>query len=198
LSAEHPSRVTGLILVDAAVYEGTGAPAWLFPLFKTPQGEHMGPLLARSLAARGEEILSLAWHDPSLAPSDIRQGYQNPFQVTNWVLALWELTKATRPTGLADQLHTISVPALGVTGDDDRIVSPELSRQLAQDIPGATFQMFPQCGHLPPGRMPFPFPESCANIYGRSSLVVFCCATNSASRYRTMRLCGTPASQRAL
>jgi pimeloyl-ACP methyl ester carboxylesterase len=156
----HTDRVTGLVLVDAAVYGGTGAPAWLLPLLKTPQAEHVGPLLPRWLKSRGEALLNLAWHDPDTAPSDLREGYLKTFQVTDWDRALWELTKATHPTDVQDRLRTVSVPTLVVTGDDDRIVSPESSRQLARDIPGAVFRVFPACGHLPQEECPSLFLEA--------------------------------------
>jgi pimeloyl-ACP methyl ester carboxylesterase len=156
----HPDRVTGLILVDTPVYGGTGAPGWLVPLFKTPQMDHVGPLLSRWLETQGQKLLELAFHDANRAPAELRLGYQKTFQVTNWDLALWELTKATHPTDIANQLHTLSVPTLVLTGDDDRIVDPELSRQLADDIPGATFKIIPDCGHLPHEERPSLFLEA--------------------------------------
>jgi len=156
----HPERVGALILVGATVYGGAGAPGWLLPLFKTPQMDHLGPLSARWLESQGERLLELAWHDPKRASPEIREGYKKTFQVTNWDLALWELTKATHPTGLPDQLHTLSVPTLVLTGDDDRVASPELSRKLAKDIPGATFKIIPECGHLPQEERPALFLEA--------------------------------------
>jgi pimeloyl-ACP methyl ester carboxylesterase len=156
----HPDRVAGLILIDTPVFEGTGAPGWLLPLFKTPQMDHVGPLLSRWLGTQRGKLLELAWHDPDRASTELRQGYQKTFKVTNWDLALWELTKATHATGLPDKLHNIAVPTLILTGDDDRIVAPELSRKLARDIPGATFKIFPECGHLPQEERPSLFLEA--------------------------------------
>lgn len=156
----HPDRVSALILADAAVYGGAGAPGWLLPLFKTPQADHLGPLSARWLEAQREKLLELVWHDPDRASPEIRKGYQKTFQVTNWDLALWELTKATHPTDVVKRLHTVTVPTLVVTGDHDRIATPELSRQLAEDIPGATLQIIPECGHMPQEERPSLFMEA--------------------------------------
>jgi pimeloyl-ACP methyl ester carboxylesterase len=156
----HPERVSGLILAGAAVYGGAGAPGWLLPLFKTPQADHLGPLSARWLESQGEKLLELAWHDPNRTSPEIRKGYQKTFQVTNWDLALWELTKATHPTDVVERLHTVTVPTLVVTGDDDRVATPELSRKLAEDITGATFQIIPECGHLPQEERPSLFMEA--------------------------------------
>ena len=106
----------------------------------------------------------MAWHDTGRTSPEIRQGYKKTFQVTNWDLVLWELTKATHPTDVPDKLHTISVPTLVVTGDDDRIATPELSQKLAEDIHGATFQIIPRMRTSPSGRTPFTFYGSCAKI----------------------------------
>ncbi|MBK8783272.1 MAG: alpha/beta hydrolase [Anaerolineales bacterium] len=37
VALQHPERVEALILVDAAVYAGGGAPSWSRPILKTPQ-----------------------------------------------------------------------------------------------------------------------------------------------------------------
>jgi len=66
MTLAHPERVSALILVDPAVYNGGGAPAWVRPLLATPQMRRLGPLVARQIQARGPELINLAWHDPSL------------------------------------------------------------------------------------------------------------------------------------
>lgn len=48
-----------------------------------------------------------------------------------------------------DRLHQIVCPTLVLCGEDDGMVPPENSRQLAAGIPGARLQLIPQCGHLP-------------------------------------------------
>ncbi|MCZ7578728.1 MAG: alpha/beta fold hydrolase [Dehalococcoidia bacterium] len=48
-----------------------------------------------------------------------------------------------------DRLHHIVCPTLVLCGEDDGMVPPENSRQLAAGIPGARLQLIPQCGHLP-------------------------------------------------
>lgn len=48
-----------------------------------------------------------------------------------------------------DRLHQIACPTLVLCGEDDGMVPPENSRQLAAGIPGARLQLIPQCGHLP-------------------------------------------------
>ena len=80
----HPGRVQALVLVDAAIYTGGGAPGWIKPLLRTPQIDRLGPLVSRSLAAQGDSLLRLAWHDPSkVMPEDVA-GYRKATRVQNW------------------------------------------------------------------------------------------------------------------
>jgi pimeloyl-ACP methyl ester carboxylesterase len=47
------------------------------------------------------------------------------------------------------RLGVISCPTLVLCGEDDGMVPPENSRQLAAAIPGARLHLIPECGHLP-------------------------------------------------
>jgi pimeloyl-ACP methyl ester carboxylesterase len=153
----YPERVRALVLVDAAIYGEGGAPGWLRPLLDTPQVRHLGPLLVHSIQARGEEGIRLAWHDPARVTPEILEGYHKPLQAQNWDRALWEFTRASRPLDLPDRLGEITIPVLVITGDDDRIVPPELSERLAQDLPNAQLVVIPDCGHLPHEEQPEEF-----------------------------------------
>ncbi|WP_216858066.1 alpha/beta fold hydrolase [Actinomadura verrucosospora] len=50
---------------------------------------------------------------------------------------------------LKERLAAISVPALVVWGEADRMVTPEYGREYADAIPGAVFHVIRQAGHLP-------------------------------------------------
>lgn len=64
----HPDRVQALIEVDAAVYQTMPDSAIIEWLLNTPQINHIGPLIARSLTGmRGERFIESAWYDPSQA-----------------------------------------------------------------------------------------------------------------------------------
>lgn len=157
----HPERVSALVLVDAAIYAGGGAPAWIRPLLRTPQFDRLGPWFARSIAGeQGDAFLRAAWHDPSKITDAIIEGYRKPLQVANWDRALWELTKASGESRLAERLDQLILPVLVVTGDDDRIVPTAESLRLANEIPGAKLSVFPNCGHVPQEECPEPFLKS--------------------------------------
>ncbi|HWV40683.1 alpha/beta hydrolase [Pseudorhodoplanes sp.] len=50
---------------------------------------------------------------------------------------------------LARRLHRIDIPALVLSGEDDRIVSPNVGRALAKRLPRGVFSTLGDCGHYP-------------------------------------------------
>jgi pimeloyl-ACP methyl ester carboxylesterase len=153
----HPERFEALVLVDAAIYEGGGAPAWIRPLLRTRQVDRIGPLLARQIEVRGDAFLEGAWHDPSKITAEDRAGYRKPLKVSDWDRALWELTKASSQPNLEDRLGAITVPTLVISGDNDRVVPVESSVRLAEELPNAELVVIPNCGHVPHEECPEPF-----------------------------------------
>ena len=156
----HPDRVEALILVDAAVYQGGGAPPFIQPLLGLPQLDHLGPLIARQISVRGDEFIKSAWSDPSKITPEIFEGYRKPLQAENWDFALWELTKASRGSTLENNVQDIQIPSLVISGADDQIVPLELSLRLAEDLPDAQLAVFDHCGHLPQEECPTEFISS--------------------------------------
>jgi len=45
-------------------------------------------------------------------------------------------------------LPTVTVPALVISGEEDRLIPPEVSKAMAGEIPGARFSAIPKAGHL--------------------------------------------------
>ncbi|MEP0806428.1 MAG: alpha/beta hydrolase [Chloroflexota bacterium] len=166
---KYPQRVQSLILADPAVYAGGGAPAWIRPLLRTPQMRHLGPLVSRQIQTRGPELIELAWHDPSKITPEILEGYQKPLRIADWDKALWELTLASRESGLAERLGELTLPTLVITGDDDRIVPTEQSLRLAQELPNAQLAVIPQCGHVPQEECPEAFMQAVTEFISTSN-----------------------------
>lgn len=150
----HPERVQGLVLVDAAIYAGGGTPSMLHPLFNTPQMQRIGPLIARRIRQWGIDFGRSAWHDPSQIPPDFWEGYQKPLRADNWDRALWLLTSSSQKLGLEARLDEVTLPALVITGDDDRIVPTEQSVRLADELPDAKLVVIDACGHIPQEECP--------------------------------------------
>lgn len=144
---KHPQRVQALALISPAVYSG-GPNAFVQWLLRTPQMQHIGPLIARRIQDWGVDFARSAWHDPERITDEIWTGYTAPLQIKNWDRALWELTNASRANNLAAQLDRLTLPVLVITGDDDRIVPTEQSVRLAQALPNASLVVIPACGHV--------------------------------------------------
>lgn len=153
----YPQRINGLVLVDAAVYSGGGAPAWIRPLLRLPQYDRVGQLISRSLLQNGDRLIESAWHDPARITAQVLEGYRKPLKVNNWDRALWELTKASGASNLATRLPEVKMPVLVVSGDDDRIVPTDQSVRLSEEIDGARLVVFTACGHVPQEECPDQF-----------------------------------------
>jgi pimeloyl-ACP methyl ester carboxylesterase len=157
---KYPDRVQALILVDAAIYTGSGLPGLIQPLLSTPQMRHIGPLIARNIEKWGDDFLNTAWHNPSLITPEIRAGYHKPLQIRNWDRALWEFTAAARNPHIVERLSDLKLPVLVITGDDDRIVPTQESIRLGQAIAGAQLVVIPDSGHVPQEETPQAFLEA--------------------------------------
>jgi pimeloyl-ACP methyl ester carboxylesterase len=156
----YTARVSALVLVDAMVYRGGGAPSWLLPVLGSPQLRHLAPLALRPILARGRDMIKLAWHNPDLMPPEMVENYLKPFKVNDWDKALWEFTLAGQPTTLDKRLSEITLPVLVITGDDDRIVPTADSLRLARELPNASLQVIQNAGHLPHEEQPNAFMEA--------------------------------------
>lgn len=152
----HPSRVDALILVDAAIGGGGNAP-WYQSLMTTPQGRRIGPLLARQIKDWGIDFGKSAWHDPSKITPEIWEGYLKPLKAENWDRGYWEFTASSKPTELASRIKDIKMPALVITGDNDKIIPKERSIKTANDLPNAKLVVIPNCGHVPHEECPADF-----------------------------------------
>lgn len=153
----HPERVEALVLVDPAVYNGGGAPAWIRPLLRTPQMRRLGPLVTRRIAVSGPELIEKAWHDPAKITPETLELYKKPLMVDDWDKALWELTIASRASKLERRLFDLALPVLVITGDDDRIVPTADSIRLAGELPNAELVVIEAAGHVPHEEQPGEF-----------------------------------------
>ena len=161
---QHPERVEGLVLVDAAILKGGGAPAWTRPFLYTPQMNRMGPFVMRQFAGEpGQNFIKSTWNNPDNLTKATLEGYQKPLQANNWDKALWELTKASRWVRLEPDLPKIQMPTLVISGAGDKIVPLEQSEKVTKLIPKAQFALFDSCGHVPQEECPVPFVETIAS-----------------------------------
>lgn len=152
----YPANVSGLVLVDAAVYN-PAPPPFLPVIAQLPQVDALGPLISRQIKDVGVSILISAWHDTNRVTPAIIENYRRPLRTPDWDKALWAFTTAPRPKNIIPRLSSLRMPVLVMTGDDDKLVPASNSVRLAKDIPGAKLVIITNCGHMPQEEKPDEF-----------------------------------------
>jgi len=159
VAAAYPERVSNLVLVDSVGASGSSF-SWTNLITQIPQVRELGHYAVRSIASTGVDSIYAAWYDPALVTEDIIAGYKVPLQVENWDRALFEFQRASKRPDLTEALSHLPVPALVISGEDDRIVPPETAVQLAELLPNSELVLIPECGHLPHEECPAEFLEA--------------------------------------
>jgi pimeloyl-ACP methyl ester carboxylesterase len=142
LTVEHPDLVARLVLSSVAS--------------ETPQDSPMRPRMAGwlDLAERGQWAEFFAQLAVQLKPagsvpagaSPLSSGFQP--QPSTPERFIGELRATLDPTSfVTDRLGEIHVPTLVLAGGRDQVVPPAATRQVAERIPGARFEVDPECGH---------------------------------------------------
>lgn len=154
-AATYPEKVDALILVDPAIMITESMPSWLV---ESPQAEHLGPILAKSLAA-GDGFYKSTYYDLKKMTEERLNLSKSETEINNWDLALWEYLQAwsTEPSDISTRLTDINTPTLVISGSEDTIVPLEQSQEIAKLIPNASISIIEECGHLPHEEKPGEF-----------------------------------------
>lgn len=158
---EYPERVEELILVAPGVGGGYGPqfPAWALPFMWTPQLRHVGPLLVRDYQESLPNTVEREWFDQSKLTAEIRETHLQVLKIKNWDRAFYELTFAPAYPELRPLLPQLTVPALIVAGQEDRLIRSWYMEAISTEIPEATLKFIPSCGHVPQEECPTEFME---------------------------------------
>ena len=158
---EYPERIDELILVDPGVGGGRGPqfPAWALPVMWTPQMRHLGPLMMRDYQESLPRTLERGWFDQTKLTNEIRERHLQILKIKNWDKAFYELTFAPAYPELRPLLPNLTVPVLIVAGQEDRLIRSWYFEAVATEIPEATLNLIPQCGHMPQEECPTEFME---------------------------------------
>lgn len=152
----YPDKISGLVLADSMVYSGYATsefPAWLYPVFKaaTPAGAQLSKLMIGLVFNKLHRTFR---HETSRPGNDLLTAYRRDLMQGRWGRAFWELLLSSHNLDLEAQLGRINVPALVITGAQDRMVKPEETIRLSRALSRALLQIIPDCGHLPQEEKP--------------------------------------------
>jgi pimeloyl-ACP methyl ester carboxylesterase len=147
----HPNLVIGLVLVNPGVYgipQVQERPDWLLTLGASRAGMWAGPkLLSAGLGlAKGRLLRSLYTNSDAIPPNTKRE-YNDQFAIPGFWRGLWEFSIAPQPEMPAGRLGEVNVPTIVLVGADDKVLEPELSMRVAEEIPGAIFELVQGAGH---------------------------------------------------
>ncbi|MGA7922826.1 MAG: alpha/beta hydrolase [Thermoplasmata archaeon] len=98
------------------------------------------------------ELAKRSFHNPAAFPLNLAtmSDQQKATMAANRAtLVVYSGGPGMDDTSLRERLHQIRVPVLVVWGDSDQVVDPEYGRAYARSIPGATFHLVPNAGHMP-------------------------------------------------
>jgi pimeloyl-ACP methyl ester carboxylesterase len=126
-------RVSGVVLVDAA---GLVVPGYASPDF---------------FSLSMDQVAELSYYRPDAFRIDVDHLPDAAKQMmagNRAALALYGGPAMADP-GLADRLPGITVPVLVVWGEADRMIPIEHGQAYAKAIPGASFEVIKEAGHLP-------------------------------------------------
>jgi pimeloyl-ACP methyl ester carboxylesterase len=126
-------RVGSLVLVDAAGIEVEGHPIVDF------------------FSLTLDQVAQLSYHDPErfrIDPTTMSEAQRAVSAGNRSSLATYG-GQAMTDRSLRRRLENITVPTLVVWGDSDQIVDLDYGRAYAAAIPGATFLLLPNTGHVP-------------------------------------------------
>jgi pimeloyl-ACP methyl ester carboxylesterase len=164
LALSAPSRVSGLVLVDAVGMVPTRlevSRTMPFLLSSILLGTRIGAAARRIAARPGLRRVALrqAVRDPAALPADL----------TYWAL-LAAPGASTRDALRAsfsylthdwgERLRAITCPAMIMWGDDDSLIPVRHAAEYARRVPGARVVRFPHTGHLPMVEQPELFDEA--------------------------------------
>jgi len=145
-----PERVRALVLLAPAITGDVGPPRQVRALMRTEPLRRIGPrVIERVLTEVTRERSTRSWHDPSRARDEDLAPYRDLVRIEGWSRGLWDVMSAEGPPDLRPVLRSVAVPALVVTGAQDRTIAPRWGRWVAATMPTGRFELLPDCGHVP-------------------------------------------------
>ena len=148
MALEHPDRVRGLILGSVIPYGKRATPCPIWPQFLLTVSAFSPKKTARKIQAW------VTLSDPFLKETGQEQADAMMDQWDEWatmepfrIKGLIAHTAAIFHHNSGDRLESVTVPALLMTGELDRLVPPANSIMMSKIIPDAELNILSRCGH---------------------------------------------------
>ena len=137
--AQHPERVSGLVLSDTAAKIGT-AELWNDRIEKVRQG---------GISKIADAILERWFSAEFIVQRKVElNGWRNML-IRTPVEGYAGTCAAIRDADLTESTRSITVPTLAVGGDQDGATPPDVVRTLTDLMPNSMFKLIENSGHLP-------------------------------------------------
>jgi pimeloyl-ACP methyl ester carboxylesterase len=136
VAAEHPERVSRLMLFDAAGLN-------VQPTFDTA-------LFTPSTIAQLNELEALLSPQPQPIPAFVARDLLRNFRLNGWVVQRALATMLTGQDAVDSLLPQFKTPVLLVWGSLDQITPPSDGEMMHRLIPQSQLDVIPGCGHMAP------------------------------------------------
>jgi abhydrolase domain-containing protein 6 len=148
LSRLAPQRVRSLTLINSI---GPDRGDVLGPsLYKEALDRGQNPLIPRNLADAERMLAFVMTRPPMLPRSMLRRAATDRVAMSDRLQAMFEgWMAAPDDVAMPGALSDLSMPALILCGQRDRVVHPSISHAMAASLPRATLCELPDIGHLP-------------------------------------------------
>jgi pimeloyl-ACP methyl ester carboxylesterase len=180
-AVKYPERTAGVVFVSGAlrptddpvpttsgdtrgsrVGGALGLPPFVVGLLNFPPITRWAQIGIRTFVTPdfSTQILRSAYHDPAMMTPAVAAGYQKQLRVVGWDEGLLNQLRVAPPVPepiTAAQISAIAAPVMIVWGADDTWVPLSVGERLRELLPGATWHVYPDVGHLPQEENPQQF-----------------------------------------
>ncbi len=161
VAKKKPELVNKVILLCSSGYLGKANPHLIlssyFPFF------HL--YVKRTITKQGiMNSLNSVVHNQNLIDEEMINGYKEPFLQDEIFRALTKMIRDREGDLSPTDLQNISVPALLIWGEKDKVVPLEIGKRLHQDLKQSILVTYPEAGHLIPEEIPEHIYDRIANF----------------------------------